>query len=108
VLLKGLGGDLVSEVAEFELGRPKGMSVVGGDESSGEFLDFRFGGLADGLCKGLDVGVLVGGQRGGRHEVASVARGRFQSTQRTRPFVYKDSTNFQDAHRPGWDGEFSS
>jgi len=57
-LLKRLGGDLEREGADLELVVAEDVSVVGRGEVGGEFADLGLDGLADGLGKILDLGLL--------------------------------------------------
>jgi hypothetical protein len=88
----------MGEGADLKLGGAEEVLVVGGEEGTGEFFDFGVGGFADGLGEGLDVGGAGGRGRGCWHEGLR-GKDAFSSQAANPAFVYKDSTNFQDAHR---------
>ena len=60
--------------------------------------DLGVDGLADGLVEVLDLGLLLGRQGCGRHGWTPFP-GRVFLNKSAIPLVYKNSTNFQDAHR---------
>jgi hypothetical protein len=97
VLLDGLGADPVGQVADGELGGAEGVGVGGGDQGGGEGLDLGVDGLADRLSERVRLGQLLGGKRRGGH-TGLLGRGAFSSEGSIDACVYKDSTNFQDAH----------
>src|SRR5262245_2342071 len=67
VLLDRLGGDLVGDRAELELVLSEQVGIVGGGEVGGQLVDLGIDGLADGSREVLDLGLLCGRQRCGRH-----------------------------------------
>lgn len=68
VLFEGLGGDLVGQVAEFELIGAEEVLVVGGDEGACHLVEFGVGSLAESLGQSLNGGEFLGRQRGRRHD----------------------------------------
>jgi hypothetical protein len=98
VPLDGLGGDPVGQGADLELVGAEEVGVVGGDEVGGQFVDLGGDGILDLAGGPLDGGPLLRGDgcRGmmdcGSGIGIFLARHAF-------PPVYKDSTNFQVAHR---------
>ena len=99
MLLDGLGGDLVGEGADLELVVAEEVGIVGGGEVGGQFADLGVDGLADGSGEVLDLGLLLG-RSGVRWHGGLRFRGSgFPQKSPPSPLVYKNSTNFQDAHR---------
>jgi hypothetical protein len=101
VQLVGAGGDEVGEVAELQLGVAEEGGVGGGGEGAGDGGDEVIGALADGVGQLLGEGFLLGGELGlGHGGLLGDARGGFLAARASCPFVYKDSTNWRDAHTP--------
>jgi hypothetical protein len=66
VLFDRLGGDLVRQGTDLELVVAEEVGIVGGGEVGGQFADLGVDGLADRSGEILDLGLLLGGQRGRR------------------------------------------
>jgi hypothetical protein len=90
----------VGEGADRKFVLAEEVLVVGGDERARQLVDLGVGGFADGLSQRLGLGELVGGERRGRH-AGLLGKGAFPDNASNPAHVYKDSTNFQDAHRHG-------
>jgi hypothetical protein len=87
----------VGEVADLELVGAEEVGVAGGDEGAGDLQEFVAGGLGDVAGELLGLGFLV---RWGRflHGRFSDKGGGFLDATPISPLVYKDSTNWRDAH----------
>ncbi len=68
------GGGLVREVADLELGGAEELPIGPGGEQFGQLMEFALGGSDGLLVEDLGALLLLGGQVGGRHEVARVYR----------------------------------
>ncbi len=97
VLLVGLGGDVVAEVADGELGITEEGSIIGGDEGAGHTEEVVVGGFGEALREFLGLFFLSGGE-GFLHGRFSDVEGGLFSTTLLYGLVYKNSTNFRDAH----------
>jgi hypothetical protein len=93
----GPDGDAVDEVADVQLGLTKEVAVALVQEGAHDGEDVVLGGVKDLLGDLLGEGFLLGGKSDGRHGT-SVAREQFRVDTAASPFVYKNSTNFRDAH----------
>ena len=98
--LVGLGGDAVAEVSDGELGVAEEGGVVAGDEGAGDGEDVLIAGLGDGLGQLLGLGFLSV-REGFLQGHFSERGGRFLAETGSCRFVYKNSTNFRDAHTGG-------
>src|SRR4051794_9513091 len=97
----------MSQDADLELVGTEQVRVVGGGEVGGQFGDLGVDGLADGLRELLDLGSLRVWQGCARHWVDSSSSDGISTAVTDLALVYKNSTNFQDAHRgQGTDSEF--
>jgi hypothetical protein len=67
VLLEGLGGNRVGQGADLELVVAEEAGVVGGGELGGEFADLGVDSRAEGSGEVVDLGLLLGRPRLGRH-----------------------------------------
>src|SRR5207248_11781372 len=105
VLLDRPGGDLVGQSADLELVLAEEVGIVRGGEVGGEFADLAVDGFVNGSGQILDLGLLLGRQ-GCRCHGGLPCRGGFSSELTAIALVYKNSTNFQDAHRRTCRGEF--
>jgi hypothetical protein len=95
-----LGRDAVAEGADGELGVAEEGGVIGSDKGAGDVQDVVVAGLGDGLGQLLRFGFLSGGE-GLCHGRFSDGRSGFFSKTHLPRLVYKDPTNFRDAHTPG-------
>src|SRR5215472_4059095 len=97
MLAVGFGGDAVAERADGELGVAEERGVVGGDESASDGEDVVVAGLGDGLRQLLGLGFLSVRERFLQSRFSERGGGFFNKTFRP-GLVYKNSTNFRDAH----------
>src|SRR5262249_2522812 len=99
VLLVGLGGQGQTEFAHAELGLAE--EVGGGAAGQGAGPLQEGGGGGPGECGGelLGLGFLFGAE-GVLHDDIPELQGELFSETPYLGFVYKDSTNFRDAHTP--------
>src|SRR5579884_889847 len=97
MLAVGFGGDAVAEGADGELGVAEEGGVVGGDEGAGNGEDVVVAGLGDGLRQLLGLGFLSVRERFLHGRFSDRGGGFFSKTLLPR-LVYKNSTNFRDAH----------
>src|SRR5579885_1239790 len=97
MLAVGFGGDAVAEGADGELGVAAEGGVVGGDEGAGNGEDVVVAGLGDGLRQLLGLGFLSVRERFLHGRFSDRGGGFFSKTLLPR-LVYKNSTNFRDAH----------
>jgi hypothetical protein len=96
-LLVGLGGDAQDGVADPELGVAEQGGVIAADEVAGDAQQVLVGGLGDGGGQGLGLSFLRGGERL-LHRGLTDKGGGFLAGTPVSSLVYKDSTNWRDAH----------
>ena len=96
-LLVGLGGDLEGEVPDPELRGAEQGSGVGLPQKLNHLQQLAFDGDTELLGQLLGSDVLIGGQRF-RHGILTEWIRRFLAQNVQAWFVYKNSTNFRDAH----------
>jgi hypothetical protein len=96
-LLIRLGGDSQSEVADFELGFSEERGGLGALQSADHRADFRFDELREFSDELLGGDILLGKLRF-LHDSLTDKKGGFLGNTPGLSFVYKDSTNFRDAH----------
>ena len=84
--------------ADLELVVAEEMGVLGGGQVGGQFADLTVNGLVNSSGQVLDLGLLRGRQ-GCRCHGGLRCKTGFSSEFTASPLVYKNSTNFQDAHR---------
>jgi hypothetical protein len=94
--LQGVGPEAVEEVTKTELWLSKG-SVLVGNEQGRHLLEDRFQSWAKTLDQLLGLELLLG-REGWLHRVCSETGWGFLGELPFFPLVYKDSTNFRDAH----------
>ena len=99
MLLDCLGGDPVRQGADLELIFAEEVGVVGMGEVGSKLADLGVDGLADRLLEIRDLRLFLGRHRCGRHGWTPFSGAGFSSAVTDFALVYKDSTNFQDAHR---------
>ena len=93
----GFGGDAMADSADGELGVAEEGGVVGGDEGAGDVEDVVVAGLGNGLRQLLGL-CFVSVRERFLHGRYSDSRGGFFSKTLHQGLVYKNSTNFRDAH----------
>jgi hypothetical protein len=93
----GLGGDAEDDLADLEFGLAEEVAVIRGHEGTGELQQVGGGGLLEFLGQALGLGFWVGGE-GGTRQGGLRDEGGLPDDVSTATFVYKYSTNFQDAY----------
>jgi hypothetical protein len=97
-LLEEVGAGVVEQVTELELGGTEGAGTGVGNQEVSDVLEEFFGARTQDFEETLNVGLLLLGQRRQGHERLLPFSGHSCAHLPLPSLVYKESTNWRDAH----------